>query len=74
MTKLTIWNRGDVVRLKSGGPKMTISGVPTEAPEGKTGKTGAAKVAFYTVSCDWFEGPVHREGCFDSESIKRAKV
>jgi len=37
---------GNVVQLKSGGPKMTVSQV------GKAAMTGK-----YTVWCDWFEGP-----------------
>lgn len=34
---------GDVVRLKSGGPKMTISSVSTRA-----------KLGAQTVQCEWF--------------------
>lgn len=34
---------GDVVRLKSGGPKMTVSSVSTRA-----------KLGAQTVQCEWF--------------------
>lgn len=48
---------GDVVQLKSGGPKMTISKVQTE-PDGMY------------ANCDWFEGTKPNTGYFPLLSLK----
>lgn len=46
---------GDVVRLKSGGPKMTVSGFKA---------TG-------TVICVWFEGSKKEVGLFKEEALRK---
>lgn len=51
---------GDVVQLKSGGPKMTVS------QAGKAAMTGKL-----SVWCDWFDGTKKMEGTFPPESLKR---
>lgn len=50
---------GDVVQLKSGGPKMTVS------QTGKAAMTGKAM-----VWCDWFDGPKRTNEAFSPESLK----
>lgn len=49
---------GDVVELKSGGPRMTIAGVVQQ--EGQK-----------TLKCDWFDGAIVRSGQFPEISFKR---
>jgi uncharacterized protein YodC (DUF2158 family) len=51
---------GDIVQLKSGGPKMTV----TQAGEDSTGAL--------TVWCSWFEGKMQKGGTFPPEALKRA--
>ncbi|MBU4564049.1 MAG: YodC family protein [Desulfarculus sp.] len=46
---------GDVVRLKSGGPQMTVKFVDRE---------------FHSVVCQWFEGHKLAEGNFSPESLE----
>ncbi len=50
----TKFKKGDVVRLKSGGPKMTISTIHTENHNFMTGeKTGNKEEPEYFV--EWFD-------------------
>ena len=51
---------GDVVRLKSGGPPMTVSKLDT-FPDGTT-----------SVFCDWFEGTQQRGGVFRVAILEHA--
>lgn len=53
---------GDVVTLKSGGPKMTISGI------GKYG-LGAEKDR---ASCVWFDGKTRKQELFELETLDLA--
>jgi uncharacterized protein YodC (DUF2158 family) len=46
----TIWKEGDVVMLKSGGPKMTVDSFDPK----------------FGVSCSWFEEGTRRTACFES--------
>lgn len=46
---------GDVVRLRSGGPKMTVSGFKASG----------------TVICVWFEGSKKEVGLFKEEALKK---
>jgi uncharacterized protein YodC (DUF2158 family) len=50
---------GDVVQLKSGGPKMTVSLVGTTM--------GGTTLQAW---CDWFEGTKKMEGSFPLTSLK----
>lgn len=50
---------GDVVRLKSGGPKMTIDMLPVEG--------------FKSASCVWFEGTVCNKAFIQPESLVRVR-
>lgn len=48
------FSKGDVVQLKSGGPKMTISGT---------------KTVHGMLPCTWFKGASRESGNFDPETI-----
>lgn len=52
---MTQWKSGDVVRLKSGGPTMTING--------KAASTASSYI------CQWFDGPNQMTGVFNSEML-----
>ena len=52
------FKKGDLVELKSGGPKMTVR---------EAGKTNSGKVM---VWCDWFDGQKQVNGSFPPESLK----
>lgn len=57
--------KGDVVRLKSGGPQMTITALDDYS--GMTGmgpKEGAA--------CVWFDGKSQKEAVFDVAVLQKA--
>jgi uncharacterized protein YodC (DUF2158 family) len=51
---------GDVVQLKSGGPKMTIEHI------GRYGTSSDAK-----AKCTWFEDAKKHEGLFSPEALSR---
>lgn len=50
---------GDIVELKSGGPKMTVSALGTID-------------GVLHVTCHWFEGATPHEGRFPVEAVRRA--
>ena len=52
---------GDIVQLKSGGPKMTVSQIGT-------GTESDVPRAW----CDWFEGTKKMDGTFPLTSLKPA--
>lgn len=51
------FKKGDIVKLKSGGPKMTVDD-PMSAIGGGT------------VECQWFAGSKLQQGYFDPESLE----
>jgi len=51
---------GDAVQLKSGGPKMTVSGL-----------TGRHRPGYY--DCKWFAGSKLNEGSFAEEELQLYK-
>ena len=55
------FNPGDVVVLKSGGPKMTVS------------MTGDDNFQRPTVWCDWFEGSKKVSNTFPPTSLELSK-
>jgi len=57
MPKQNQMQKGDVVVLKSGGPKMTVQSIGEPRP----GMSGSTK----WVHCIWFEGNVINEYNFD---------
>lgn len=60
MSKKNTFNVGDIVKLKSGGPEMTINSVSTNSQTGEF--TGV-----YT--CQWFAGKKLDQGRFPEESL-----
>ena len=52
---------GDVVRLRSGGPKMTVTNVGVPQFGSKT-----------MVWCVWFDGTDKKEGTFPPEAVVEA--
>lgn len=59
---MTDFKKGDVVQLKSGGPKMTIQNLGDYGPLGP--EEGAA--------CVWFEGTKPKEGIYDIAVLETA--
>lgn len=55
------FKKGDVVCLKSGGPKMTVVDIGNYGPLGP--RDG--------VKCKWFDKASLREEVFDSEGLKK---
>ena len=50
---------GDIVKLKSGGPKMTLS---------------SFRASYNQVYCEWFDGGNHKKGTFVMEVLKYAEI
>ena len=60
---------GDIVRLKSGGPDMTVimdDGALAKLVEQMSDKKG-------WVSCEWFDGKMRRRAEFPPEALVRAQ-
>jgi uncharacterized protein YodC (DUF2158 family) len=57
----TVFKEGDVVQLKSGGPKMTIKGI------GKYGIVAKEDNAL----CEWFDGKKLTEKVFEFHSLEK---
>jgi len=55
--------QGDVVQLKSGGPRMTVSLVAKDKDN----------VEVLSACCDWFEGSKAVKGTFPLHSLKHAE-
>ena len=62
MPKQTKFNIGDIVKLKSGGPDMTVQ------TENENSITGAI-----SYHCQWFAGKKLESGKFPPESIEHKK-
>ena len=58
MTNSTKLESGDVVKLKSGGPEMTISSIAENNRR---------------TDCSWFDGPVHYRAFFDSACLVKVE-
>jgi uncharacterized protein YodC (DUF2158 family) len=55
------FKEGDVVQLKSGGPKMTIAGI---------GKYGMG-ADHDSANCVWFDGPNQKSHVFELHSLNK---
>lgn len=55
---------GDVVQLKSGGPRMTISSVPRGPDPSIIGDKGKSQ-----YGCNWFKGGTLERGSFAEELL-----
>jgi uncharacterized protein YodC (DUF2158 family) len=51
---------GDIVKLKSGGPAMTISKVQTDSLTGE----------FKGYRCEWFKGASKESAFFEEETLQ----
>lgn len=58
-TKATSFNVGDIVKLKSGGPDMTVKTLPQEKGT--------------TYVCQWFAGRKLEQGSFPADSLEKVK-
>ncbi|MCC6136113.1 MAG: YodC family protein [Candidatus Contendobacter sp.] len=59
MTKQSVFSVGDIVKLKSGGPDMTIKEVLTNMQDKPSG----------SYKCQWFAGKKLDMGVFPHESL-----
>jgi uncharacterized protein YodC (DUF2158 family) len=57
---------GDVVELKSGGPKMTIEGIGEYRSMTNPGETQA--------NCSWFEKNKKLQELFDLKALKKSSI
>lgn len=62
------WKTGDVVRLNSGGPAMTVEGYNV------IGGIGTPVYSDTQVDCSWFEKNKKHEGVFHEDMLKAYKV
>jgi uncharacterized protein YodC (DUF2158 family) len=65
---------GDVVQLKSGGPKMTVQRIigADKSNMGLRALDEALKIQGYKtgdIVCQWFEGNTIRDAAFRAESV-----
>lgn len=60
MAQSAEFNPGDIVKLKSGGPEMTVQEEVTTVSGGRSGK----------YWCQWFAGKKLEKGKFPADSIE----
>lgn len=58
MSNATTFNVGDIVKLKSGGPDMTVRSVPEKGN---------------VYQCQWFAGKKLEQGAFPGDSLEKVK-
>jgi uncharacterized protein YodC (DUF2158 family) len=61
---------GDVVRLKSGGPEMTVSHITLK---GSTQAFGPEKHEYTSYTCQWFAGSKAQHRSFREEILEPVK-
>jgi uncharacterized protein YodC (DUF2158 family) len=57
MTSKNTFAVGDIVKLKSGGPEMTVRAIPTEHTK--------------QYICQWFAGKKLEQGTFPADSLEQ---
>jgi uncharacterized protein YodC (DUF2158 family) len=62
------FEKGDVVKLKSGGPEMTVSKVKEPGSTYNNRNDDG-----YQYNCEWFKGASVERSSFDEESLISAK-
>lgn len=62
-----MFEKGDVVQLKSGGPRMTVAGPYKEARQVNTEPTPVPG----KVWCEWFEGETRQSGSFEVDTLEK---
>ncbi|MCL2039934.1 MAG: YodC family protein [Bacteroidetes bacterium] len=60
-------NIGDVVKLNSGGPKMTVSYVTCSEDKDENGNI----CPLNSFICQWFINEELKSGCFTSDSLEK---
>lgn len=65
---------GDVVQLKSGSPRMTVTVVFGEPTTPKQLEEIAQKRGYQSgdVSCEWFDGAAIKTGFFHASTLKES--
>lgn len=68
------WSVGDVVQLKSGGPKMTVNCVFGAPETPKPMELGFRQNGCQPgdASCVWFDGPEKKHGFFQAVTLVAA--
>ena len=56
---------GDLVELKSGGPRMTVEGIGDYSPMGVEGRNKA--------QCVWFSGSKKESGVFELATLRKVQ-
>jgi uncharacterized protein YodC (DUF2158 family) len=69
---MSSFNPGDIVELKSGGPKMTVAWVVGDNAAPKIASAAAKSQGFKDgdVLCEWFHGAEKKTSFFKAPSLK----
>jgi len=67
MTRQAKYKIGDIVKLRSGGPEMTVESVPTESVPTFNQYRGEH------YSCQWFVGKKLENGTFKEDALELAQ-
>lgn len=58
------FEKGDIVKLKSGGPKMSVQRVNNK-------DSGTINLPAFSLRAQWFAGSTLKEGTFPFESLEK---
>lgn len=62
-----MFNKGDIVQLKSGGPAMTVDEVPGIDPKFKHRPEGTKRDDYH---CEWFKGATAARGDYSEHLLQ----